>query len=139
MPATPEADARTRALARVIGPWLVIVPGIIAMRAPEIGTFVSRFFENPFFVWFTGALLLFLGLLIIAFHQYWHSVTAVLISLFGWLLALRGFILMAAPQLAERVATSAADAPSWVHAAGFAVFALIGLWLIFAGWGRRSQ
>jgi hypothetical protein len=30
-----------------------------------------------------GGVPLFLGLIIVAFHQYWSSVTAVLISLFG--------------------------------------------------------
>jgi hypothetical protein len=34
-----------------------------------MGAFASEFFENGLFVWFAGALLLFGGLLIIAFHQ----------------------------------------------------------------------
>ncbi len=55
---------------------------------------------------FAGALLLFDGLLIIAFHQYWSSVAAIMISLFGWILALRGLVLMAAPNLYERAAMS---------------------------------
>ena len=70
MPATAEARARTRAFARVIGPFLVIVPSIIAVRAPKMGTFLSGFFGNGVIVWFAGGLLLFSGLLIIAFHQY---------------------------------------------------------------------
>jgi hypothetical protein len=107
VPATPESQARTRAFARVIGPWLVIVPGIIALRAPGMAAFASEFFKSALFVWFAGALLLFGGLLIIAFHQYWSSVAAVLISVFGWILALRGLMLMAAPELYERAATLA--------------------------------
>jgi hypothetical protein len=49
------------------------------------------------------------GLLIIAFHQYWSSVAAVLITLFGWILALRGLVLMAAPKLYERAVASGSD------------------------------
>jgi hypothetical protein len=79
--ATPEAKARTRAFARVIGPFLVIVPGIIVVRAPEMDTSVSAFFENGALVWIVGGLLLFCGLLIIAHHQYWSSAAAILISL----------------------------------------------------------
>ena len=104
VPVTQESQARTRAFARVIGPWLVIVPGIIALRAPGMGAFASEFFKSGLFVWFAGALLLFGGLLIIAFHQYWSNVAAVLISVFGWILALRGLLLMAAPKLYERAA-----------------------------------
>ena len=102
MPPIRESQARTRAFARVIGPWLVIVPGIIALRAPSMGVLAADFFRSDLFVWFAGALLLFAGLLIIAFHQYWSSVAAVIISLFGWVLALRGVLLMAAPDLYER-------------------------------------
>jgi hypothetical protein len=98
MAASSEDRARTHALARVIGPWLVIVPGIVVLRASEMGALASEFFKNGLFMWFAGALLLFGGLLIIAFHQYWSSVAAAMISLFGWILALRGLVLMAAPQ-----------------------------------------
>ena len=46
MPATPEARARTGALARVIGPFVAIVPTIVAARAPNTATTVAAFFEN---------------------------------------------------------------------------------------------
>ena len=133
MPATAEARARTRAFARVIGPFLVIVPGIIAVRAPNMGTILSGFFENEVMVWFAGALLLFGGLLIIAFHQYWYSLSAILISLFGWFLALRGLTLLAAPQLIERGAAVSLHFVPIVQM-GFGVLVLIGLWLTHEGW-----
>jgi hypothetical protein len=85
-----ESQAQTHAFVRVIGPWLVIVPGIIVLRVSEMGALASEFFKSALFVWFSGALLLFGGLLIIAFHQYWSNAAAVLISLFDWILALRG-------------------------------------------------
>src|SRR6266849_10965402 len=133
MPATRESQARTRAFARVIGPWLVIVPGIIVLRASEMGAFASEFFENGLFVWFAGALLLFGGLLIIAFHQYWSSVAAVMISLFGWFLALRGLVLMAAPQLIERAAAASMGAITLVRIF-FGALVLVGLYLTYVGW-----
>lgn len=133
MPATPESRARTRAFARVIGPWLVLVPGIIMVRAPDMGVLASAFFENVLFVWFAGALLLFGGLLIIALHQYWSSASAVLISLFGWFLALRGLVLMAAPQLMERGVALSTGAMPLVRI-GFGALVLIGLYLTYVGW-----
>jgi hypothetical protein len=133
MPSTAESAARTRVFARVIGPWLVIVPGIIAVRAPDMGTLAAAFFENPLFVWFADALLLFGGLLIIAFLQYWSSAAAIVISLFGWFLTLRGAVLLAAPQLIERGAAVSTRALPLVQA-GFGVAVLIGLWLTYIGW-----
>ncbi len=93
----------------------------------------SRFFENPLFAWFAGALLLFSGLLIIAFHQYWSSVAAVMISLFGWFLALRGLVLMAAPQLIERAAAASMGAITLVRIF-FGALVLVGLYLTYVGW-----
>jgi hypothetical protein len=132
VPATPQSQARTRTFARIMGPWLVIVPGIVAVRAPDMGALASEFFKSALFIWFAGALLLFGGLLIIAFHQYWSSVAAVLISLFGWVLALRGLVLMAAPKLYER-AGMALEAVSVVRGI-FGVLVAIGLYLTYVGW-----
>jgi uncharacterized protein YjeT (DUF2065 family) len=115
-----------------IGPWLVIVPGIVVLRASEMGALASEFFKCGLFMWFAGALLLFGGLLIIAFHQYWSSVAAVMISLFGWILALRGLVLMAAPELYERAATSMEAIP--LVRVIFGVLIAIGLYLTYVGW-----
>ena len=133
MPTTPESKARTRAFARVIGPFLTVVPGIIAVRAPEMGALVSSFFENAALAWIAGGLLLFGGLLIIAHHQYWSSASAILISLFGWFLALRGLVLLAALQLMARAAAGAVGAILAVRI-GAEVLLLVGLWLTFVGW-----
>ena len=132
MHATSESRARTRAFARVMGPWLAIVPGIIAVRAPDMDVLASDFFRSDLFVWFAGALLLFAGLLIIAFHQYWSSLAAALISLSGWVLAVRGLILMAAPEFYERVGM-AVNTVSLVRLM-FGGLIAMGLYLTYAGW-----
>ncbi len=138
MPATPESKARTRAFARVIGPFLTIVPGIIIVRAPEMGAALSAFFENDALVWITGGLLLFGGLLILAYHQFWSSPSAILISLFGWFLALRGLALLAAPRLYARIGADAVGMVPIVRI-GFGALFLIGLWLIFVGWIAKQR
>ena len=138
MPAIPGAAARTRAFARVIGPFLAIVPGIVVVRTPDMPALFAAFFANPALVWITGGLLIFGGLLIIALHQIWSSLAAVLISLFGWLLALRGLALLAAPQWFERVGETAAGSLPLVRF-GFGVLVLIGLWLGYVGWVAKPR
>ena len=135
MPATPEASARTRAFARVTGPYLLIVPTIVVVRTPSANMeeILSSFFRNDALVWLAGGLLLFGGLLIIAHHQYWSSPAAIMISLFGWFLALRGVALLAAPQLIARGAAAALNMIPIVQI-GFGVLVLVGLWLTFVGW-----
>jgi hypothetical protein len=137
MTATPESRTRTRSFARVLGPWLIIVPGIIALRAAGMGTLAAEFFRNNLFVWFAGALLIFGALLIIAFHQYWSSVAGVLISLFGWILLLRGVVLMAAPSLYER-GLLLADAIPFIRFT-FGMLVLGGLYLTYVGWLSRRD
>jgi uncharacterized protein YjeT (DUF2065 family) len=137
MPASQQSQARTRAFARLIGPWLILVPGIVALRAPGMGPLATEFFQNSLIVWFTGAFLLFAGLVIIAFHQFWSSLAAVLISLFGWVLALRGLLLLAAPDLYERAANTSLDALSLVRLF-FLCLVAIGIYLTFVGWLAKT-
>ncbi len=133
MPATPESRARTRTFARVLGPYLVIVPGVILARLPEAIALAPAFFSNPALVWIMGALMVFAGIFIIANHQFWRGASAILISLFGWLIGLRGLVLLLAPHAYERVAEASAGAMPLVRA-GFVLVFLVGLWLTYDGW-----
>ncbi|CPZ65156.1 membrane protein [Mycobacteroides abscessus] len=96
---TVDPALRTRAFARVIGPFVATVTTIIAVRAGDLGFLGDSFFRDPMWSWLFGALLFFCGLMIIAFHQFWRGAAAVIISLFGWFLALRGLVLLAFPGL----------------------------------------
>ncbi len=136
MAATAEADRRTRAFARVIGPYVAVITGDIALRQLTNKTFLDAFYINPVTVWETGAMLLLMGLIVIAFHQYWSRPTAVLVSLVGWVLALRGLALLWVPHFYE-TATSGVIAMTTPLRAGFGLLTLIGLWLTYAGWFAR--
>jgi len=103
---TAEDARRTRAFARVIGPFVAVATVIVAIRLPDLTGLVDDLFANAVLPWMLGAMMLIAGLIVIAFHQYWRGVTAVLISLFGWFVALRGVTLMAFPATIE---TRAAD------------------------------
>ena len=137
MAETVDSRARTRAFARVMGPFFAIVPATVALRPGQIEALLGGFFDNPAFTWIVGAILLFGGLLIIARHQIWRGAPAIVISLLGWLLALRGIILLAAPELLERAA-SAAMGITGLITTGFGLFAAIGLWLTYVGWIAKA-
>jgi hypothetical protein len=136
MPASAVSKARTRAFARVMGPILVIVPGITFVQAPRLLPALTSFFDNPALVWVTAAFMLFAGVFIIANHQYWSSVTAVIISLFGWMLVLRALALMLFPVQYEQLGLG----PNGVLIGRclFAVVFLVGLWLTRAGWIAKA-
>ena len=136
MAATPEAQARTRAFARVLGPYLVIVPGLVVAKLPEVVPLASAFFSNPALVFIMGALMVFGGIVVIANHQFWRGASAILISLFGWILALRGLALLLAQQLYER-ATMASEGSAPLIRLGFGLIVLAGLKLTCDGWLAR--
>lgn len=127
-------DPRTRAFARVIGPFVAIVAVIAAFRMPEITTapFLDTFFQNPVIVWIAGAMLVLLGLIVIARHSIWSSAPAVVVSLLGWILLVRGIALLTVPQLYERLALAMANVTGLRIGAG--MLALVGIWLALAGW-----
>src|SRR5882757_8723492 len=104
----PDSLQRTRAFARVIGPFVALATLIVAI------------------------------LIVIAFHQYWRGVTAVLISLFGWFVALRGLTLMAFPSAIETGAGDTLASPGLLLAARifFGLMTCMGLWLTYVGWRR---
>lgn len=140
----PEAAVRTRAFARVIGPFVAVVTLIIATRLPDLTAIVDDLFANAVLPWLLGAVMLIGGLIVIAFHQYWRGVTAILISLFGWFVAVRGLTMMAFPTTIETGAGDTLANPGLVLAARvfFLLMTAMGLWLTYAGWiapRRRPQ
>jgi hypothetical protein len=135
-PLDPEAALRTRAFARVIGPFVAIATLIIAIRLPDLTGLVDDLFANAVMPWILGATMLIAGLVVIAFHQYWRGVTAVLISLFGWFVALRGVTMMAFPSAIETGAGDALASPGLLLTARvfFVLMTAMGLWLTYVGW-----
>lgn len=97
-----------------------------------MGGYATSFFASPALVWVTGSILLFGGVAIIAFHHYWRGLSAALISLLGWFLAVRGIALLAAPGLYAEAA-DALTSPTWIRLI-FAIPLATGLWLTCAGW-----
>ncbi|MDT5129834.1 MAG: hypothetical protein QOH54_5478 [Mycobacterium sp.] len=136
----PDARVRTRSFARVIGPFVASATLIVAIRLPDLTGLVDDLFANAVLPWILGALMLMAGLMVIAFHQYWYSVTAVLISSFGWFVALRGLTLMAFPSAIETGAGDTLSSPGLLVAARilFLLLTVMGLWLTYVGWARRS-
>lgn len=133
MSPSPQSQVRTRMFARVVGPFLATVTATAAVRASDMRTLLSEFEENPLWAWVAGAFILLFGLVAIALHQQWQGAAAIIVSVVGWLVALKGLFLMVFPHTLISVANTAIDATGWWRA-GFVVFALIGLYLTYVGW-----
>jgi hypothetical protein len=130
-----RAQVRTRMFTRALGPFFTIVPTTVAMRGSYMRTLFTEFKANPMWPWLFGAILLMFGLVIIAFHQYWRSPAAIIVSAVGWFLAIRGVLLLTVPAAYDAAGnalySSGATAVIWV---AFVCLAASGLYLTYVGW-----
>lgn len=133
-----DASRTTRMFARVIGPYFLVVPLTAALRASEMQTLLSDFEASPVWAWFGGAITLLLGLLVVALHPYWNGPPAVIVSALGWLMVVRGVLLLAFPA-ALMSAANAVIGTGTVWRVGYAALALLGLYLTVVGWRPAAQ
>lgn len=141
-PVNQAAQLRTQMFARAFGPFFLIVPSIVAVRATsQMPVLLHEFSSDPMWQWVLGAVLLMWGSVIIAFHQYWRSVAAVLVSLLGWFLAIRGLLVLAIPDVYDAAGANLEQNAIPLVRAIFGGVALVGLYLTYVGWiaGRFSK
>ncbi|WP_158894245.1 hypothetical protein [Amycolatopsis anabasis] len=134
--ASVEAQQRTRAFARVIGPYVATFTIVYTIRLPALQGLINDLFAQPVLVWLLGALMLGAGLVIIGGHRSWRGPLAVTVSLFGWFVALRGFLLIATPTTIQSGvdATMLSPTATLVARFFFGALGLLGLLLTYAGW-----
>ncbi|WP_412516460.1 hypothetical protein K8Z49_37770 [Actinomadura madurae] len=135
-PASIEAQLRTRAFARVIGPYVATFTTVYAIRLPDLQGQTKDLFAQPVLILMLGALMLGAGLVIIGGHRNWRGPLAVTVSLFGWFVALRGFLLIADPTAIQSGVDATMLSPTATTLARifFGALAVAGLLLTYAGW-----
>jgi hypothetical protein len=133
-PSAPS-QIRTRMFARAFGPFFTIIPSIVAVRATsQMPVLLHEFESDPMWQWVLGAVLLFWGSVIIAFHQYWRSPAAILVSLLGWFLAIRGVLVLAIPNVYNSAGNTLEHSAIPLVRAIFIGLAMVGLYLTYVGW-----
>ncbi len=133
MVAAKEPPTSTRMFARVLGPFLVIVDMVAVVRSPDKQAVLSEFEANSLWSWVAGAFVLIFGLIVVAGHQHWRGTAPIIISVLGWLITLRGLLLLAFPKVFVSVAKGMIGAQAWWLTLCVA-FALVGLYLTYVGW-----
>ena len=130
---TSEQQIRTRMFARVLGPFFVIFAATTVARASDMRTLLSDFEADAASPFVAGGFLLLASLVIVALHQYWRGAAAIIVSVIGWVFALRALFLMAFPH----AFMTAADAAMRMNAVWMSVvifIGLVGLYLTYVGW-----
>jgi vacuolar-type H+-ATPase subunit I/STV1 len=134
-----QSQIRTRMFARVLGPFFTIVPITVAVRGSHMRTLFTEFQANSMWPWLFGTILLMSGLVVIAYHQYWRSPAAVIVSAVGWFLAIRGVLLLSVPQAYDAAGNAIYSSGATVLIRVlFVCLASAGLYLTYVGWKPES-
>lgn len=124
---------RTRTLARVVGPYMLVIGATLLTRQSLFNDMLPAFMADPALVLSTGAFTLIVGLVMLAAHHHWSSAAASVITLTGFAASLKGAWLMMAPEWGAATTEAMVAAP-WTLTAAAAFELLLGAWLTFVGW-----
>ncbi|MBY0564362.1 MAG: hypothetical protein K2P58_09260 [Hyphomonadaceae bacterium] len=123
----------TLVLARVVGPVLIIA-GILLITQPDrVITSLGSYLLNDAVLILAAFMSLILGLAIVTYHPRWDTVSGIFISLIGYVLTLRGVVLLLAPQIMHDAVMFVTTQPHVFPIGGCAV-ALLGVWLAYVGY-----
>lgn len=136
MSASAQSIDTTRRFARVLGPFFAIVSATVVVRAPA--ELLAEFGATAIWPWVSGAFVLMGGIIVVALHPYWHGVAAVIVSLLGWLMVLRGVLLLGFPDTFISIANHTVGAEN-VWRIVFGGVTLVGLYLTYIGWIARPK
>lgn len=132
-----DPQNRTRVLARIVGPYLVVVAVTMFARRAALPLLLRAFMQDAPLVLATGAFTLIAGLVIVAMHHHWTGAAAIVISLIGVAAAVKGALLMAAPEIGAGMTASIVRAPLLLLVAA-GVELLLGVWLTLVGWLSKA-
>ena len=131
---TSHTSARTtRTFARILGPFLAIASFTAVARSADMRELLADFESTPVWSWVVGAFVLLGGIVVVVLHPHWRGFTASAISVLGWLMVVRGFLLLAFPAVFATIAERTIGAEAlWRFV--FAIIAILGLYLTWVGW-----
>lgn len=127
------SDGRTRAFARVLGPFLGVLCFSVLLRADNLQPILTEFTASDVWPWVTGAYATAGGIAVVTFHRSWRGATAVIVSLLGWMMLVKGIALLTFPNALESSASRmvSATAVVWVV---YGLLMVVSLYLSYMGW-----
>jgi hypothetical protein len=133
-----DPRVRTRTLARVVGPYMLVLGATLLSRQALFADLLPTFMANPPLVLATGAFTLIAGLCIVASHHHWSGAAASVVSIIGIMVSFKGAWLMVAPEWGAEATELIVTAPGALLVAAALEFA-VGVWLTFVGWLARPS
>lgn len=91
--------------AKILGVYLVVSGLFLIVRRKTIPRLLKDFFDHPAIVYLSGAVLIFLSLVLILQNNVWDGSWRMVITIFAWLVFLKGVAYMLAPDALHKFVT----------------------------------
>jgi hypothetical protein len=85
-------------LARLLGPYCIIVALGVLLNLKVYRKVMEDFFKNTALVYLGGVIALIIGLLVVLLHNVWAASWTVIITIFGWAGIIKGVWLIVLPK-----------------------------------------
>ena len=124
---------RSRFIAKLIGP--VCIAGGLGMlfNTAVFKSMFERGLHDHLLIYVAGLIALVSGLAIVVLHNRWQWDWTVIVTLFGWLATIGGFVRMVAPQVIEQIGGQIIAQPNFFVIDG-SVALLLGVLLSYFGY-----
>jgi uncharacterized membrane protein len=84
-------------LARLIGPYIIVIGASLILNQKIFRKIMEDFPQNTLLVFVTGLLTFVTGLATVLFHNIWVDDWRVIVTIFGWLVLIKGVFLVVLP------------------------------------------
>ena len=119
-------------LARLIGPVMALVGVSLLVNEAAFRKMAQEALRSPALIFFTGMILMPVGLAVVLSHNVWALDWRVIITLLGWVAVISGALRVFAPNRAMNVGKKIAESQS-VHNAAAAFWLVVGVILCYFG------
>ena len=107
-------------LSKSIGIYLVLVSTVMLFNTDQFLHLVKDLLNNPPLMFITGFITLVLGILMVVGHQVWQWNWRLMITLFAWLILLKGLSILIYPQYMDKLTIEFLKYKAYIHLiAGF--------------------
>jgi uncharacterized membrane protein len=84
-------------LARLIGPYIIVIGASIIFNQKIFRKIMEDFPKDPSLIFVTGLLTFITGLATVLFHNIWVADWRLIVTIFGWLVLIKGVFLVVLP------------------------------------------
>ncbi len=120
----------TLIVAKVLAVYFIVSGVFLIVRGKTLPVLLRDFFAHPAVVYLTGAILVFLGALLLVQYNVWDGSLSMLVTIVGWLVLLKGLTYIFVPHMLAEIPVR--KFRGWLGVLG-AVLIVLGVFLFRIG------